>query len=83
MPQDEPTGIRPDRGFVDQVADGRAVLLVGAGRTPLHLDVEELPRDAAAGSWVVLDLQSTPPLVLGVDAELTRNGPAGRPSDPR
>ena len=78
MPLDEPTGIRPDRAVVDRVEDGRAALLVGPGRTPIHLDVEELPRDAGAGTWVVLDLQSTPPLVLGVDADLTRDGPAGR-----
>ena len=77
MPEREPTGVRPDRAVVDQIAEGRAVLLVGPGRTPIHLDVEELPRDVGEGTWVVLDLQHTPPLVLSVDAELTEKGPSG------
>lgn len=78
MPDEEPTGIRPDRGVVDQIESGRAVLLVGPGRTPLHVDVEELPRDADVGTWLVLDLQSTPPLALSIDEALTDEGPKGR-----
>lgn len=78
MPAEEPTGIRPDRAVVDQIEGGRAVLLVGPGRTPLHLDVEELPGDAREGTWLVLDLQSTPPLALYIDSALTDEGPKGR-----
>ncbi|MFA9432149.1 DUF3006 domain-containing protein [Egicoccus sp. AB-alg2] len=76
MPDAEPTGIKPDRAMVDRVEAGTAVLLVGPGRTPLHVDAAELPQSAGPGTWVVLDLQSTPPLVLSVDAELSREGPA-------
>lgn len=77
MPDAEPTGIRPDRAVVDRIEDGRAALLVGPGRTPIHLDVEELPRGAEVGTWLVLDLQSTPPLALSIDRDLTGKGPKG------
>lgn len=75
MPDAEPTGIRPDRAVVDRIDEGRASLLVGPGRTPIHLEVEELPADADVGTWLVLDLQSTPPLALGIDRGLTEQGP--------
>lgn len=77
MPDAEPTGIRPDRAVVDDIDGGRAALLVGPGRTPIHLDVEELPHGAGVGTWLVLDLQSTPPLALSIDHELTGEGPKG------
>ncbi|GGI03679.1 hypothetical protein [Egicoccus halophilus] len=76
MPAAEPTGIGPDRALVETLADGRAVLLVGPGRTPLHLGADELPDDAVEGTWVVLDTQCVPPLVLSVDRELTDAGPS-------
>jgi hypothetical protein len=77
VPEAEPTGIRPDRAVVDRIEDGRAALLVGPGRTPIYLDVEELPRGAGVGTWLVLDLQSTPPLALSIDTGLTGEGPKG------
>jgi hypothetical protein len=69
--EEEPTGISPDRAVVDRISDDAAVLLAGPGRTPLHLGVAELPDGAEEGTWVVLDLQCTPPLVIGVDHAMT------------
>lgn len=68
----EPPGVAPDRALIERVEDGTAVLLVGPGGTRVHLDSEDLPPEAVAGAWVILDLQLHPPLVLGVDEELTR-----------
>jgi hypothetical protein len=70
VPED-PSGIAPDRAVVDRVGEGIAVLLVGPGHTEVHVPAEDLPEDVGAGTWVVLDLQLHPPLVLGADPELT------------
>ena len=74
MPAEEPTGIGPDRAVVDRLDDDTAVLLVGPARTPLHVEAAELPADARVGTWVILDVQSTPPLVIGTDGDLTDRG---------
>ena len=71
----DPSGIDRDRALVLAVADGTAELAIGPSRTRVHLDDAELPEDATVGTWVVMDLQSTPPVPLFVDAELTANGP--------
>ena len=71
MPDAEPTGIGPDRAFVDRIENATAVLHVGPSRTPLHVAADELPHEAGPGTWVVLDLQTTPPLVLSIDRTLT------------
>ena len=68
----EPPGVAPDRALVERVEDATAVLRVGPGGTQVNLDAEDLPEEAVPGTWVILDLQLHPPLVLGVDEELTR-----------
>ena len=71
----DPSGIDRDRALVLAISDGKAELAIGPSRTRIHLDDAELPEAAAVGTWVVMDLQSTPPLPLFVDEELTANGP--------
>jgi hypothetical protein len=68
---DDPSGIGPDRAVIDRVDDDTAVLLVGPGHTEVHVPAADLPEDVGAGTWVMLDLQLQPPLVLGEDPELT------------
>jgi hypothetical protein len=67
---DDPSGIDPDHAVVDRVDPDRAVLLVGPGHTEVHVPAEDLPEDVGPGTWVRLDLQLQPPLVLGPDPEL-------------
>jgi hypothetical protein len=78
VPQDDPTGIGTDRGVVDRIEDDTAVLLVGPGGTPIHVGVADLPDGAAVGTWVVLDVQFSPPFVVAIDEELTAARPEGR-----
>jgi hypothetical protein len=68
---DDPSGLGPDHALVDRIDEDTAVLLVGPGHTELHVPAADLPDGVAAGTWVRLDLQLQPPLVLGVDPELT------------
>lgn len=74
-----PPSVAPDRALVDRVDDSVAVLRVGPGGTQVNLDAADLPPEAVPGTWVILDLQLHPPLVLGVDEELTRERPRERP----
>jgi hypothetical protein len=69
VPED-PSGIGPDRAVVDRLDDETAVLLVGPGHTEVHVPAADLPEDVEAGTWVMLDLQLHPPLVLGPDPDL-------------
>ncbi len=70
--QDDPSGINNDRARVTAVEDGKAVLAAGPSRTPIHVALEDLPDGAGeVGTWVVLDTQMQPPLVLSIDAERT------------
>jgi hypothetical protein len=68
---DDPSGIGTDRAVIERVDDDTAVLLVGPGHTEVHVPAADLPDDVGEGTWVVLDLQLQPPLVLGPDPELT------------
>ena len=68
----DPSGIGNDRAVIDRLGPDKAVLAVGPGRTPVHLRADELPSGVGVGTWLVLDVQSQPPLVIGVDEELTR-----------
>ena len=70
--ESDPSGIGNDRAVIEQFDAGKAVLAVGPGRMPVHLAADELPSGVDVGTWLVLDLQSQPPLVIGVDEELTR-----------
>lgn len=67
MPADDPSGITNNRAMIERIEDGAAVLSVGPSRTPVRLPVDDLPAEADIGSWVVLDLQMQPPLVLRVE----------------
>ena len=64
--------IGPDRALIDAIDEDVAVLRVGPGGTEVHVPVEALPAEASTGTWVVLDVQVQPPMVVGVDEELTR-----------
>lgn len=71
MPEQDPSGIGTDRAVIHDVEDDVATLHVGPGKVGLHVPVAELPANADVGTWVVLDIQSHPPIVLAVDDELT------------
>lgn len=68
----EPPAIAPDRAHLVRITDDTAVLRVGPSRTEIHLPLEDLPPEAPAGCWLILDLQLHPPLVLGIDPDLPR-----------
>lgn len=62
-----------DRAVIDRIVDGHtAVLLVGGEETELLLPVDALPEGAAHGTWVVLDMSTDPPTVVGIDEQLTQ-----------
>jgi len=62
-----------DRAVIDRIVDGHtAVLLVGGEETELLLPVDALPQGAADGTWVVLDMSTDPPTVVGIDEQLTQ-----------
>ncbi len=67
-----PSGIGLDRAVVNRIEGDVAVLFVGPGSTAVHVDADALPEGAGPGTWLVMDLQSVPPLPLFVDEELTR-----------
>lgn len=69
---DQPRIVDPDRALVHQLDAETAVLHVGPGATRVHLPASDLPPEATEGTWVVLDLQLQPPLVVAVDEVLTR-----------
>ncbi len=69
----QPPIVDPDRALVHQLDEETAVLHVGPGATRVHLPAGDLPPEATEGTWVILDLQLQPPLVLGVDESLTRD----------
>ena len=67
----DPSGIANDRGLVRRIEDDQAVLAVGPSRTPMQVPAEELPEGCEPPAWVVLDMQLSPPMILGVDEEMT------------
>jgi hypothetical protein len=76
---DEPSGIGPDRAVLHHRDGDTAVLRVGAAMTEVHLPSDHVPEDVTVGTWLILDLQLSPPLVIGVDHQLTdrRRGAGG------
>jgi hypothetical protein len=64
--------VGPDRALIDHLTEEAAILHVGPGGTEVHVPVEALPEGAEAGTWVVLDVQVQPPMIVGIDDELTR-----------
>lgn len=69
--QADPSGIANDRALVSRFEEGKAVLAVGPGRTPMHVPREDLPEGAEPGTWLVLDMQISPPMVLWIDHAMT------------
>lgn len=69
--QADPSGISNDRGVVSRIEDDKAVLAVGPSRTPIHLPLDELPEGVREGTWVVLDMQLSPPMALSIDETMT------------
>lgn len=67
----DPSGIDNDRAFLRRIEDDEAVLAVGPSRTPLRVDAADLPGGATPGTWVVVDTQQSPPMVLSVDQAMT------------
>lgn len=68
-----PSGIGLDRAVVNRIEGETAVLFVGPGSTAVHVEAGALPDGAGPGTWLVMDLQSVPPLPLFIDEELTRS----------
>lgn len=70
--------IGPDRALINEVTDdGAAVLHVGPGGTEVHVPDDALPEGAGPGTWVVIDAQVQPPMIVGIDEELTRTTQEG------
>lgn len=69
--QSDPSGIGNDRAEVTRIEDDEAVLAVGPSMTPMHVPLDDLPEGAGVGTWLILDLQLQPPMVLGVDQAMT------------
>jgi hypothetical protein len=69
--QADPSGISNDRAVVSRFEDDKAVLAVGPSRTPMHLPIDELPEGSVEGTWLVLDMQLSPPMVLSIDRAMT------------
>lgn len=69
--QSDPSGIGNDRAEVKRIEEGEAVLAVGPSLTPMHVPTEDLPEGAEVGTWLILDLQLHPPMVLGIDRGMT------------
>jgi len=67
----DPSGITNDRARVTAIEDGKVVLATGPSQMPVHLPVEDVPEGTEVGTWLVLDLQLQPPLVLRIDEALT------------
>ncbi|MEX1177628.1 MAG: DUF3006 domain-containing protein [Nitriliruptor sp.] len=67
-----PSGIGLDRAVVNRIEGDTAVLFVGPGSTAVQVEADALPDGAGVGTWLVMDLQSVPPLPLFVDEALTR-----------
>lgn len=67
----DPSGIDNDRAFLRRIEEGEAVLAVGPSRTPLRVPADDLPSGAQPGTWVVVDTQQSPPMILSVDEAMT------------
>lgn len=69
---DQHLPIPPDRAVLDRVVDDTtAVLLVGEDEDELHLPATALPDGVTDGTWLHLDVATSPPTVLGIDHDLT------------
>lgn len=66
-----PSGIGLDRAVVHELEGDEAVLRVGPGSVAVRVDAGALPEGATEGTWLVMDVQSVPPLPLLIDHELT------------
>lgn len=60
------TPIGNDRALLQRTEGDNAVLEVGPSRTPMRVALDELPPGASIGTWLILDLQMQPPIVLSI-----------------
>jgi hypothetical protein len=67
----DPSGIPNDRAVVQRIEGDQAVLAVGPSRTPMHVPVADLPEGAEPNTWLMVDLQLQPPMVIGIDEAMT------------
>ncbi len=67
----DPGGIPNDRALIQRIEDDSAVLAVGPSRTPMHVPVDDLPEGATPDTWVMVDLQLQPPMVIAIDQAMT------------
>lgn len=65
---------RTVRAVVDRIVDGvTAVLLIESDDEELNVPAERLPEGATDGTWVRLDRNTDPPIVLEIDHEYTES----------
>ena len=67
----DPSGIANDRAVVNAIEDDMVVLAAGPSRTPVRVPVSDVPEGTAVGTWLVLDVQLAPPMVLAIDQAMT------------
>lgn len=61
-----------DRAVLDRVVEGAtAVLLVGPDEWEAHVEAAVLPSSAEDGTWLIVDPETSPVGILGVDEEMT------------
>ncbi len=67
----DPSGIANDRAVVTAIEDDMVVLAAGPSRTPVRLPLADVPEGTEVGTWLVLDVQLQPPMVLAIDEAMT------------
>lgn len=67
----DPSGIANDRAMVNAIEDDMVVLAAGPSRTPVRIPVSDVPEGTEVGTWLVLDVQLQPPMVLAIDRAMT------------
>ncbi len=67
----DPSGISNDRAMVSAIEDDMAVLAAGPSRTPVRVPMSDVPEGTQVGTWLVLDVQLQPPMVLAIDEAMT------------
>lgn len=66
---DEPSTTASNRARLEAIEGDEALLAAGESQMPVRLPLGDLPAEAEVGSWLIIDTQIQPPLVLGVDRD--------------
>ncbi len=69
MPAESARGVDDERGVVDRIVEGVAVVLVGEDEVEHHLDAAELPDETKEGTWLRVRRSGHSLIVLGRDEE--------------